>query len=262
MNADGRLMDKIEAFSPDGRHCLRLEEGTRMVDADDKVVTLIKITRPAQTPELPPHAVAVAGAFDFTPSGTVFDKSVRLTLGYDVHTLPAQVASLVLARYSPEAGWQELESEGGTVAALGSLSAPVDHFTFYALLATPAGAGVSAANLAVTPLQDKGWRIIFPLTHTGREVVIEAEFTNSGGQSGLFDAILKVDGEVKDHQLLVLGPNETKTVTFRLNGIVPGNHTVELANLSGEFTTSYRVNWWVIAVLVVILIALGWLFKK
>ncbi len=255
-------MNDLEAPGPDGQHLLRLAAGTHVTDNFGATVMKITVAQAETVPDLPVGASLLGHAYDFEPSGIAFDKPASLTLSYDVHDLPAGVASVTLAYYQPESGWTRLEAEGGTVAGLGNLTAPITHFTLFAILVTPTEANMQAANLAVTPLKDSGWRIIFPLTLTGREVVIGAQFTNSGGTRGLYDAVLKLDGEVKDHQLVLLGPGETKPVTFRITGIAKGTHSVEIGGLTAEFTTTSALNWWIILLLVILIIVLLWLFKK
>jgi VCBS repeat-containing protein len=135
ISSDGRLIRSLEAGSPDGTHLLQMEMGMRALDDEGNIVTLVEI-RLAEIPELPSDTVLVGHAYDFGPSGTVFDKPIRITLGYDVAQLPEHVASVALAYYTTEAGWTNLKSESGSLAELGRLTAPTDHFTIFAVLAT------------------------------------------------------------------------------------------------------------------------------
>jgi len=133
--SDGRLLGSLEAPSPDARHILILDEGTRTVDSQGEIVTLIEI-RPAVEVLAPPQNKRLVGtAYNFEPSGIVFDKPVHLTLGYDVNQLPQNVTSVKLVYYSSESGWISLEPESGRVAEVGRASAAVDHFTVFAVLA-------------------------------------------------------------------------------------------------------------------------------
>ena len=139
ISSDGRLIRSLEARSPDGLHVLELAMGMRALDDEGNIVTLVEI-RLAEIPKLPSNTVLVGHAYDFRPSGTGFDKPARITLGYDVAQLPERVASVALAYYTTEAGWTNLEPESGSLAELGRLTAPTDHFTIFAVLAevTPA----------------------------------------------------------------------------------------------------------------------------
>jgi hypothetical protein len=226
------------------------------------LVTKITIREAAEVPQLPYNAIIVGSAYEFTPSGIIFDNPVRLTLGYDVNKLPKQVASIALAYYTPDSGWVELETESGVVAGIGKLTAPVDHFTIFAVLAKPTDAAFRTTNLVVMPSQEKFWRIFPLVVWTGREVSISADVNNYGGQRGVSNVVLKVDGEPRDQKFLGLNPLQTERVVFTLTGNQSGRHTVQIADLSGEFVTSLSINWWLILVLLLPLGVLGWLIKK
>jgi hypothetical protein len=267
MSIDGRLLEPIEAPSSDGTHLLRMEKNTRTVDDKGDVVTLITVREVAQVPELPNNAMIVDKAYEFTPSGIAFDTSVRLTLGYDVNKLPKQIASIFLAYYTPKSGWVELKSENGAVASIGRLTAPVEHFTIFAVLAKPTNATFRVTKLNITPSLERAWgRLTFAL-RTGREVNISALVTNYGGKPGDYDAILRINGQAVDERQLTIGPTESQMVTFTRSGNKPGRYEVQIGDLSGEFVsgefvTSLWINWWLILIVILVLALIGWLVRK
>jgi hypothetical protein len=67
------------------------------------VVTLIEI-REIETPQLPENTRIVGKAYEFKPSGTVFDKSIKLTLGYTRTNCPTA---------SPPSAWPITPPEYG-----------------------------------------------------------------------------------------------------------------------------------------------------
>ena len=79
ISGDGRLLSSLEAPSPDGAHLFEMEDGTRTLDDEGEVVTLIEI-REIETPSLPGNTVVVGKAYDFTPSGDTFDRPTSITL--------------------------------------------------------------------------------------------------------------------------------------------------------------------------------------
>jgi hypothetical protein len=135
LTPEGRLVGSLEAPSPDARHVLILDEGTRTVDSEGEVVILIEIRQAEEVPTLPQNKQLVGSAYNFEPSGIIFDKPVHLTLGYDVDQLPQNVTSVKLAYYNSQEGWVSLEPESGRVAEVGKASADVGHLTVFAVLA-------------------------------------------------------------------------------------------------------------------------------
>jgi hypothetical protein len=269
MSSYGRLLNPLEAPSPDGMHLLEMEKGTRTVDENGKIVKLIEI-REAEAPSLTADTVIVGNAYDFEPSNITFDQPIRLTLGYD--NLPDDIASIALAYYTDATGWTELEPEGGVVAGEGKLTAPVDHFTVFAILAKlnpppppppspppPAPAAFKVDNLQITPSQFRLWRPVTFVVKTGEEVAISAYVTNYGGQEGKYTAILKVNGATQATKEITIGSGQGQQVTFTLTENEPGLYTVDIGGLSGEFVTSLWTNWWLMGGILAGLIVIGWL---
>jgi hypothetical protein len=244
-----------------------MEKNTRTVDDKGEIVTLITIRDVAQIPEFPNNAMIVDKAYEFEPSGIVFDIPVRLTLGYDVNKLPKKIASIYLAYYTPESGWVELKTEDGKVAGIGRLTAPVEHFTIFAVLAQPTDATFRVTRLNIVPSLERAWgRLTFAL-RTGREVNISALVTNYGGKSGNYTATLLINGQAVDERQLTIGPTESQLVTFTRSGNKPGRYEVQVGDLSGEFVTgefvtSLWINWWLIIILLLVLALIGWLVRK
>ena len=138
-------MNLLDAASPDLSHLLHMEKGTRTVDDKGNLINLIEIRIAEELPELPANTLLIGDAYNFSPSGIVFDMPVSITLGYDISQLPEETKSVTLAYYTPELGWNDLTGESGTVAELGKITAPVNHFSLFAVLVkiTPAMAEVS-----------------------------------------------------------------------------------------------------------------------
>jgi len=260
----------LTAPSPDDSHLLEMEKGTRVLDSDGNVVTLIEI-REAETPQLPDNTTLLGNAYDFTPSGTAFSTPVRLTLGYDVNELPDDVVSIALAYYTAESGWVELEAESGVVAELGKQSARVHHLTIFAVLAKTTAQAAAApptfevTNLSITPSESKGWDTVTFVTRTGEEVTITVEVTNNGSQRGSYTAVLSMNGIQQATKEISLNPGQTQKIAFTVGPNEPGNYAVEIGGLSGEFVSSVRVSWGLIAGLAAALGLLGclaWYFYK
>jgi hypothetical protein len=176
--------------------------------------------------------------------------------------LPKDAASVALAYYTAMTGWTELKTEGGV--GVGKLTAPVDHFTIFAILAKltpppPAPAAFKVSNLQITPSQFRIWEPVTFVVKIGEEVAISAYVTNYGGQEGKYTAILKVNGATQATKEIILGSGQGQQIGFTLTENEPGRYTVDIGGLSGEFVTSVWTNWWLIGGIIAALIVIGWL---
>ncbi len=256
---NGRPLKNIEAPSPDGVHLLEIEQGTRASDTENNTVTILEI-RKASAPRLPANTVLVGSAYEFKPSGTTFDKMMRLTLGYDVSALPDDVESIGTAYY--DEGWKYLETESRVVAELGKLTARLNHFTVFAILAkVPAPpeiipepteepetvlkpASFKLTNLVIEPSISRTFEKVTYIVVTGEEVTIRVDVTNEGEQQGTYAANLMINGKVRETKNVTLEPEQTKTVSFTVTAEEPGDYTVQIGDLAGNFTSESWVNWW------------------
>ncbi len=239
-----------------------MEQATRTIDQKGDVVTLIKVTEVAEIPRLPRNTTLVGSAYEFAPSGITFDRSIRLTLGYDVQQLPNRVESIAMAYYSPGSGWVELEAEGGVVAGIGELTAPVNHFTIFAVVAKLTDASFAVANLTITPSEEVFWPMLTFVIRSGREVLVSAEVTNNGGQPGTHTAVLMINGLAAAEKDVTLEAGESQTVILRVVDNELGQYTVQLGDLTGEFEASIWINWLLIAVIILLLITAGWFIRR
>jgi hypothetical protein len=67
----------------------------------------------------------------------------------------------------------------------------------------------------------------------GETVDVSVTITNVGGSDGIYDVVLKVDGEQVASELIALAKDTDKTVTLSATVNDPGEHQVEIAGLSG-----------------------------
>jgi uncharacterized repeat protein (TIGR01451 family) len=288
-SSDGRPINDMEAPSPDGVHLIEIEEGTRASDNLSQMVILLEI-RETEVPELPDNTVLVGKAYEFKPSWTTFDKPIKLTLGYDVNELPENVQSIGTAYNDIVKGWIYLETENSVVAEMGKLTAPVNHFTTFAILATvaepqpapesppepeptpkpepepptvppqePAPASFRLSNLSITPSVSKTWESLTFTARNGEDVIIAVDVTNNGGQKGTYKAVLLINGIERGTKETRLDPGETERITFTISDNEPGVYLVQIGELEGDFLSELWINWWLISGFAVLLILLGWL---
>jgi hypothetical protein len=66
--------------------------------------------------------------------------------------------------------------------------------------------------------------------------------------------VLKLNGQTVDTKTVTIGAGQSKQVSFTQSGLDYGQYDVEVAGLSGDFTTSRTINWWLI---IAIIVAIG-----
>jgi len=243
--------------SLDLSHSLFLEVGTHAPVVGGMTHYLIVVRELEEIPTLPENLTAIV-VFNITPVDAVFNRDIFLTLGID--ELPEDALSVTMAYYDDVSGtWENLEYEAGgppnSVAEL-SLSAPINHFSIFGVLAElepstpPQPAHFVGSGLNIVTSVETG---IF-VTKTGESVDITANVANDGGQEGTYTVELKLDGETVDTEVVTLGAGQSQWVSFTLSGMDYGLHEVEVAGLSDEFTTSRTITWWLI---LIIILAIG-----
>jgi uncharacterized repeat protein (TIGR01451 family) len=256
--SNDRLTVDLLGPSSDLSHSLLLERGTLAPTVGRKLHYLI-VVRELEETEIPPLAdntIALV-VFNITPVGAVFDRDIFLTLGLNQTQLPANALNVTMASYDDVNGvWVPLEYEAGnnTVAEL-TLSAPINHFSIFGVLAElgptpPAPAHFKASGLNIVPSVEKTTFV----TKTGESVTITANVANDGGQEGDCTVVLKLNGETVDTKTVTLGAGQSKPVSFTRSGLAYGQYDVEVNELSDEFTASRTINWWLI---IGIIVAIG-----
>jgi hypothetical protein len=102
------------------------------------------------------------------------------------------------------------------------------------------------------------WKSITFVTKTGKTVTITANIANDGGQSGTYNVVLKLNGQTVDTKTVTIGAGQSKQVSFTQSGLDYGQYDVEVAGLTGEFTTSRTITWWLIILLIVAIGLIIW----
>jgi hypothetical protein len=94
------------------------------------------------------------------------------------------------------------------------------------------------------------WEPVTFVTRTGESATITANVANDGGQGGTYVVELKLNGEAVDTKIVTLDAGQSQQVSFTLSEMDYGQYEVEVAGLSGEFTTSRTITWWLIIVII------------
>jgi len=73
--------------------------------------------------------------------------------------------------------------------------------------------------------------------------------TNAGEEEGTYTAELTLNGDIVGSQDVTVPGGGSKLVRFQLSNVATGDYQVEIAGLSGAFTSSQQVSWWLIVAL-------------
>ena len=237
---DGVVKDAIEAASEDGGVSIVIPRGTVARDGEGAPLRALGF-EVNQTPPLPPEGSCLVGqACDFSPRGATFSPPMSLNWSYAPEALPPYVAaeSLAIAYFdAANNSWVRLE---GAVAPAGNrVSAPVSHFTTFALIGrvVPPPASFSISDLVIEPEQVK----------PGGAVNISALLSNTGGTGGSYTVVLRISGASEAEKEVTLAAGEAERVTFSLTKPA-GSYNVSLGELQGSFIVlaeqSWLVRWW------------------
>ncbi len=242
------------------------------------LVVSIATDPPAPTPGMaiigPVYNITgYTGGRQGTPCPMVnLSKPVVLSLQYDPDILPDNSSGVYLCYYDAASGeWVELSSDTGRPAQPGFASGLLTHLTSFAVVARtgeeaapeppspntsspavkypePAPARFTVRDLSVVPNQMFVRIGSIPLMiETGKSATAVARVANDGGQSGSYQAVLKLNDIVKFETGVELEPGQIREVVFNLSGGRDGTNTVRIENLEKEFTASRWYNWPVIA---------------
>jgi hypothetical protein len=255
----------------------------------------IIVMRVAEDPaDGPENGVFVGPVYDFTGyddrdwessdaqacETVTFGQAVSALIGYDPDDLPDNTVTVGIYIYDPEVGeWILSQPVPGMVAGVGQANGLVNHFSQLAVIAeveepSPTEGVVSELvpnepedlapahfvldALSIEPTQEViGLGNIALVIRQGEKVTISANLANDGGQSGNYTAIVKLNGETIYTSTISLTPGQDQDVTLFVTDSEPGQYTVQIGNLVGEFTVVSWTNWWLIGGMIAALVLLG-----
>ncbi len=294
---DGHCLGNYEPEDPSQQNFLELKHMTK-VDYElngqisNSPPRWIRMRVSQNPPPTAPGQVAVTEVYDFlgyTPTGVlvdsvIFGQPIGMQLDYDPDALPDNTTGVGIAAWDEASGtWQLLAQATGRVAGVGSATADVTHFSTFVVLATigdatgdvptpestptvtPSSrpASFTGEDLRVMPAVEELWAPLTFVTKTGNTVTITADIKNEGDDAGTYTADLVLNGTVVGSQDVSLLGGEKKQVRFVVSRLGEGDYTVQLAGMSGSFTATQQVTWWLIAIVFGILaIAVGWFLRR
>jgi len=116
---------------------------------------------------------------------------------------------------------EEADSYAVTVAGLSG------SFTVVPVVVPPELAAFSVSYLSVSPRLE---------VEPGESVAITVLVANTGGESGSYTVVLKIDGVKEAEETVTVAAGESQDVSFSLTRDEPGTYSVAVDGLSGSFT--------------------------
>jgi hypothetical protein len=189
-------------------------------------------------------AVVLGDAYRLGPAGATFrpvspDRPVTMTWSFDPADIPEGVAAedLTLAYYDESHNqWVTLDS---TIdKKTGTISAPIDHLSIYAILAPteapPPEAAFSLSKFTIRTREATG-EPAKPITVKPDETVYADVFVqNTTDTAGSCTVTLEIDGNADKYQKVTLGAGGFAMVTFETSRSQSGTYTVTINGLDAE----------------------------
>jgi VCBS repeat-containing protein len=168
--------------------------------------------------------------YKLEPEGATFAPPITLNLLYKDEQIPAGVneKDLVIGYWDTTKNQWVVLAGCVVDAANNTITAPLRHFSTYAVLYIPpkvTPASFSLSSLAISPAMVK----------VGETVSISTTVTNSGGSTGSYSLVLKVNGSQVETKEISLDPGKSQTVQFSAKRDAPGEYTADINGNSGKF---------------------------
>jgi hypothetical protein len=240
---EGVIEEEIVATSEDGDVTITIEEGTIALDKDGEPLETLTADVDTNPPDPPEGDNIIGLVYDFGPEGATFEPPITITFNYDPDEVSEGAELVVMVWDEDAAEWVKLDEEDYSVnTETNTVTVLVSGFSKYAIIAhapppTPtAPAAFSVSSLTVTPVE----------VEPGDTVTITVLVANTGGESGSYAVVLKIDGVKEAEETVTIAAGSSQTVTFSVTGEEAGSYTVAVDGLSGSFTVvapPSRINW-------------------
>lgn len=230
VTSDGEVKVDLEAVSDDGVVTLYITKGVIAQTRNEFRLSKIVVSPMEEAPPAPKNVHIIGTVYDFTPVGATFDPFIELEIEYNSSQLPDDVneKDLLIACYDEDnSKWLELDSVVYT--RKNTVTAEIDYLTSFAIIGYEviiAPAAFTISGLVVSPTE----------VNIGQVVTINAIVTNTGGKTGIYEVVLKVDGVVEATREVMVSAGASKKVSFFAAKDVAGSWEVDVNGLSGLLT--------------------------
>jgi hypothetical protein len=214
------------------------------LDKDGDELEFITISKEDNPPQPPEGRYFVGTVYNMAPDGAVFAPPLLLSMAYDEANLPQGMVEeeLYFAYCDDKGQWVDLTSEVDTEA--NRVTAEVNHFTLFAIMARPASFTLS--EFSVMP----------HIVQVGEPVTAGITVTNMGGCEGSYTVVLKVNDVIEDSKEITLAIGESQEVSFEVIRESAGDYSVDVNGHTASFVAK-GTNWGLIGGIVGGIVVVG-----
>ncbi|MDY7018851.1 MAG: hypothetical protein SU899_02075 [Chloroflexota bacterium] len=227
----------MEIASDDGTLKIVVPKGTTALDDKGAPLTSLEFAID-DIPLVPTEADIIGPVYNLEPNGATFDPPITLIWGYNPADVPSGMseADLALAYYDEDSNeWVKLSSEVNSATDI--ITASVDHFTDFAVIAAPpppppppspttaVPAAFTTSSLSISPLE----------INTGESVSISVLVTNTGKEQSSYTVTLKINEALEETKEATLAGGASETVTFTTFQDEVDTYSVDVNGLPGSF---------------------------
>ena len=234
IDAQGRISLEARAISENGEAYLLLSPGTYCLLNGSPLVfiTIIPLSENEIQPPTPDYMEVLSRYFKLGPEGSTFDPPIKLIFNYDSEMIPEGInpIDMIIMRWSDQLQqWIPLESRVDPEKKI--IWAEIPDFSLYTVMVSNRPADISVEKLTITPN-----KII-----EGESITIEALLVNSGDFTGSYEAILKIDSDVKETRLIEIAKKDRVTISFNLATLKEGTHQVTIGEVVDTVTVVKQI---------------------
>ena len=255
ISTEGLVLEPLSLADPGGLFTVALDSGTRMITGDGAVPDRFELTI-VEEPVIPADKMAVIDGktvldnrvllspiYRFTSyvNGAVapvtyFDPAATLIVNYDTDNLPENILTPFVAYYTADGGLIPIEQPPGSAFEIGRAKAQIGHASLF----------VVAAELLPPPPPlparfEVGDLRISSRVAPGQPVIVSLNVANEGETGGSYELYLKIDGIVKMIKRVTLSAMDSQTISFEISDIAVGEHKINVAGLTGQFSVVSRM---------------------
>jgi hypothetical protein len=223
----GRVPNNTHLTTEDGKVTLDIGKNTVLSDTYGAPLKSLSANILTSFPQAPPENMILL-SYELGPEGSVFYPPITLTLTYDPQKLPeGVVGESISMAYWDGSKWSVVESKIDLI--VGTVSTQISHFSQYALIAKYIPpAKFTLSDFKISPAE----------VSIGEIVVIQGVVSNSGGSSGQYKVVLKVNGDETENREITLEAGKVQSVSFTIKKDSPGDYTLDLNAQVGKFTVT------------------------
>jgi hypothetical protein len=226
VTSSGKFVLEVIAESADNNVKITIPKNTIGKNKLGNKITLLSIKEEKSPPAPPADASIIGTAYDIGPGGCTFEPEIYLMFRYNESLIPIgfSESDLVVATWQ-NGDWVELE-DCVIDTDKNTITAPVSHFSTFAVLARTLEASFDITSLKVAP----------PVIYPDDTVTITATIANTSKISGSYEVTLAIDESVTGVETISLAGYASQQVEFIFTPDKPGTYTINVNGMTAAVT--------------------------